>query len=76
MLTPEILDKTKHNHELKPLDKTVFLVDFKQNGIGSSSCGPQTEPKYSFNDKNIDFSVRIKAIEKDYKPFDLASEQF
>ncbi len=40
--TPEEFTQAKHIHELPPRDNIVLNLDWKQCGLGSSSCGPQT----------------------------------
>lgn len=57
--TPEDLTDTKHIHELAERDSSVVIINYKQNGIGSNSCGPVLIDKYRFNDEDIDFTIRI-----------------
>lgn len=37
--TQEELTEKKQNFELVPCGSTVLNLDFRQNGIGSNSCG-------------------------------------
>ena len=43
----EELARRAHNYELKPCGGTVFCLDYRQNGIGSNSCGPTLDPRYA-----------------------------
>ena len=58
--TAEIMSKTAHNHELPESDETVLSIDYRQNGIGSHSCGPQLLDKYRLNEKEFTFKVLVK----------------
>lgn len=57
--TQEELTCKNHNFELIESGKTVLCIDYKQNGIGSNSCGPVLLDKYRFVDDHFEFSVRI-----------------
>jgi len=57
--TQEELTEKGHNFELEECGSTVLCVDYRQNGIGSASCGPDLMKKYAFEDETIDFSFRI-----------------
>ncbi|MCQ2755151.1 MAG: beta-galactosidase, partial [bacterium] len=57
--TYEELTEAKHDFELKKSGYTVLSVDYKQNGVGSNSCGPELLEKYKFNDSHFDFSFII-----------------
>lgn len=57
--TPETLTNVTHNHDLIPDGVTHLLVNYRVNGIGSNSCGPQLPEKYIFLDKEFDFAFDI-----------------
>ncbi len=57
--TQEELESTAHNFELKECDDNVLCLDYKQNGIGSNSCGPRPLEKYSFNENSFNFKFVI-----------------
>lgn len=59
--TEEELAKKKHNFELIPSGKTVLCVDYKQNGIGSQSCGPMLLEKYRFDETEFEFKFDMLA---------------
>ena len=68
--TPQLLRETKHDYELVPMKETVLSLDFKQNGIGSGSCGPDAADKYRLTDKKFDFTFKIlPAKVDDIDPF-------
>ncbi len=41
--TQEELEKKKHNFELEKSEQHILCIDYKQNGIGSNSCGPELD---------------------------------
>lgn len=57
--TAEELTVKKHNFELEESGYTVLCVDYKQNGIGSNSCGPELLQKHRFDDKKFAFDFTI-----------------
>ena len=57
--TQEELTAKAHNFELCESGSTVLCLDYRQNGIGSNSCGPVLMEKYALNDETIDFAIRI-----------------
>lgn len=60
--TQEELAEKKHNYELIPCGSTVLNLDFRQNGIGSNSCGPKPQEKYRLGEKNFTFELQIQFI--------------
>ena len=57
--TQEELTAKAHNFELEESGCTVLCLDYRQNGIGSNSCGPELLDKYRFDDERFDFTVKI-----------------
>ena len=55
----EELTEKGHNYELTPCGSTVLCLDYRQNGIGSASCGPELLKKYKLDDEIIKFTIRI-----------------
>lgn len=55
----EALTDAAHRHELVPDENTHLLVNYRVNGIGTNSCGPNLPEKYIFLDEKFDFSFRI-----------------
>lgn len=57
--TQEELTEKAHNYELTPAGMTEFCVDYRQNGIGSESCGPDLRGKYEFEENEFKFGFRL-----------------
>ncbi len=55
----EELTEKKHHYELEEADCTVLCLDYKQNGIGSCSCGPDLVERYCFDEKEFSFGVTL-----------------
>ena len=60
--TPEQLTNVKHDYELVPDKETTVILDYKQSGIGSNSCGPALAEKYRFNEEEFSFTLRISPV--------------
>ncbi|MCI8387413.1 MAG: DUF4981 domain-containing protein [Clostridiales bacterium] len=56
------LTETAHDYELVPQKETIFNIDYKQSGSGSNSCGPALISKYQLNEKEFNFTFRIKPV--------------
>ena len=57
--TQEELTNKAHNFELVPCGDTVFCLDYRQNGIGSNSCGPELNPRYAMPEEfTFEFSLQ------------------
>ncbi len=54
--------RSKHTDELKSDNKVHLRIDYKVSGIGSNSCGPKLSDKYRLDEKEIDFSFKIKPL--------------
>lgn len=57
--TQEELAGKKHNYELEESGCIVLCLDYKQNGIGSNSCGPALLDKYKFNEEVFTFKMKL-----------------
>lgn len=57
--SPDELTEKQHVHELSNDGKTYLIVGYKQNGVGSNSCGPRPLDCYIFKDKIIQFEVNV-----------------
>lgn len=55
----EDLAKAKHTCDLKERDYTNLFIDYRQNGLGSNSCGQNQLSKYQckFEDFNLQFQI-------------------
>jgi beta-galactosidase len=57
--SPEQLTKIRHNYELVPERETTVIIDYRNAGIGSNSCGPELLPEYRISEKHIDFAFEF-----------------
>ena len=57
--TPEQLTAARHRHELTPDPETTVIIDYKQSGIGSNSCGPELDPAYRLDERSFRFRFRL-----------------
>lgn len=62
--TQEELTEKAHNHEIEPCGQTVLCIDYRQNGIGSNSCGPELTEKYRLDENEFEFAVTVILKEK------------
>ncbi len=68
--SPEQLTQVSHDFDLVPEHETTVIIDYRQSGIGSNSCGPALRAPYRFEEKAFSFSFRLKpAFEGDLDPF-------
>lgn len=63
----EDLDKARHQHELAERDALTVNLDWKQCGIGTGSCGPQTFEQYRIPAEPFKFSMTLR----DFAPGEL-----
>ncbi len=57
--TQEELAEKKHNYELVPCGSTVLNLDFRQDGIGSNSCGPRPQEKYRLAEEMFTYQMNL-----------------
>ncbi len=50
------LTECGHDYELVPDKKTYAIIDYRNAGIGSQSCGPELLPQYRISEKEFYFS--------------------
>lgn len=58
--TQEELTEKAHNFELNPSGHTILCIDYRQDGIGSNSCGPEPEEQYQFREEQFTFSFGLR----------------
>ncbi len=58
--TPEVLTKHAHIYELPESESSVVIINYKQSGIGTNSCGPRLAEMHRFNDLEFDFTFNTK----------------
>ncbi len=63
--TPENLIKTGNVHDLVPARETTVILDYKQSGVGSASCGPALAEGYRLREENFTFTFRMKPYFQD-----------
>ncbi|CRK82307.1 beta-galactosidase [Neobacillus massiliamazoniensis] len=56
------LEKAKHTIDLQPRDYIVLNIDYKQNGLGSNSCGQDQLEQYRCKFEDFTLSFRISAF--------------
>jgi beta-galactosidase len=58
--TAQDLANTSHAYKLKPRKEVVLCLDYKQCGLGNSSCGPRVLNKYALYPEPVTFSFSIR----------------
>ncbi|MBQ3528241.1 MAG: glycoside hydrolase family 2 [Clostridia bacterium] len=62
--TAKELFRARHTNELVVDGNTHLRIDYKVAGIGSNSCGPDLEKKYTLSEKEIDFTFEIRPVKE------------
>jgi len=60
--TPEAAWKAKHPHEIEYAENLCLNLDWKQSGLGSSSCGPALDERYRIPAKDFTFGMRFRPL--------------
>lgn len=60
--TSDDLDQAKHQHELISKDEVFVSIDFKQNGLGNKSCGPEPLEMYLLHPRPVRFGYSLRPI--------------
>ncbi|MHC5268586.1 glycoside hydrolase family 2 TIM barrel-domain containing protein [Enterococcus sp. LJL98] len=55
----EELSIARHSYDLPEVIGHYLTIDYKQNGIGSNSCGPYLLEKYRFSDQIFDWNFKL-----------------
>jgi beta-galactosidase/evolved beta-galactosidase subunit alpha len=58
--TTEDLDRAQHSYELTPRPTITLHLDYRQNGLGTGSCGPGVMPTYQLHAGPFVFRVRLR----------------
>ncbi len=71
----EDIEKAKHLSDLDKRDFITLNIDYKHNGLGSNSCGPEPLPQHKLVPQKFDFSFKWKpyCIEES-SPLELSTE--
>jgi beta-galactosidase len=59
--TPEHLTTVRHDWELVPDKESTVIIDYRNSGIGSHSCGPELRAPYRIDEKEINFTFTFDA---------------
>ncbi len=59
---PHYLTGFAHDYELVPEKDTTVIIDYRNAGIGSNSCGPELAPEYRISEKDFEFSFCVKPV--------------
>ena len=58
--SPEKLTDTAHNWELTKDKEGTVIIDYRNAGIGSNSCGPVLPSEYTISERDVIFSFNIR----------------
>ncbi|MBO4648288.1 MAG: DUF4981 domain-containing protein [Lentisphaeria bacterium] len=70
--TPEAAWKAKHPHEIEYAENNCLNLDWKQSGLGSSSCGEPLNGRYRIPVKPFAFGLRFRP----FRPGELNDTSF
>jgi beta-galactosidase/evolved beta-galactosidase subunit alpha len=56
------LTAAKHTYDLPERNEITVNLDYKQNGIGTASCGPGVLPQYHLKAEKFAFKVMLKPL--------------
>ena len=68
--TPYMLEETKHNDELKPLDDTMVYVDYRFDVRGGHGYYDNVEPERKWGFEPFEFSAAFKPFNSEINPFE------
>ncbi len=57
--TDRDLEKAKHESDLEPREFITLNLDYRQNGLGSNSCGPAQLPPYAVGSEEFRFRILL-----------------
>jgi len=73
--TVEQLEKARHTYELSDAGQLIWHLDYRQNGIGSASCGPGVLPQYELLTNPFQFVLRLRPFSLDLVSPSVLSKQ-
>jgi beta-galactosidase/evolved beta-galactosidase subunit alpha len=59
------LENARHTCELQPRDEITLNLDYRQNGLGTASCGPGPWEQYRLKPEEFRFIVRLCPLSSD-----------
>ncbi len=68
--TPLMLEATKHNDELVPLEDTIVYTDYRFDIRGGHGYYDEVEPERKWDFEPFEFSVAFKPFNNSIRPFD------
>ena len=57
---PHYLTGFRHDFELVPQRESTVIIDYRNSGIGSNSCGPALKESLRISEKEFDFEFSVK----------------
>ena len=60
--SPEYLTTVGHDYELVPEKDTTVIIDYRNSGMGSASCGPELSKEYRISERSISFTHYVKPV--------------
>jgi beta-galactosidase len=73
-LTPEDLIRAYHPGDLRPRAETCLCVDWRQRGLGTASCGPDTLERYRIPPGRYAFTYVLRPVTAGQDPGALARQ--
>jgi len=62
---PEDFERAKHHSELSPRETITLHLDYRQNGLGSNSCGPAQLAPYALKAEPFRFEFALTPFNKE-----------
>lgn len=59
------LTEATHLHQLKRRPEAYVHLDYRMSGVGSNSCGPELAERYRIEEKQINFELTLKPVNKE-----------
>lgn len=73
--TIDDLMAARHTYELKKRENITVTLDYRQSGLGTGSCGPDTRPEYLVDALPMTFRLRLRPFaDKEECPHDLSKQ--
>ncbi|MHB1317118.1 MAG: beta-galactosidase, LacZ type [Anaerolineae bacterium] len=72
--TTENLTRALHTNELEWEPEVTLNLDYRQMGLGGASCGPATRQEYVLNIAPTRFQVRLRGLDGQTPPEELARQ--
>ena len=73
--TPLMLEETKHNDELIPLEDTVVYTDYKIDARAGHGVYDELEPERKWGFEPFEFAVAFKPFGNEINPFDFIKDK-